>query len=178
MANEVALCRPYNVSADVFSFAMVSYEMLSLQKPYDGWTREMHTQLVCHGGVRPDTSNCVCPIPLEMTLLLQLAWHQNSSQRPTTDQIVSQLSVFTEQQHLLLQKQRLELQVAQQQLETQRRTQQELAAAVEAANNRTFYIDMNYQMAPLAPRKMSRQLSDNSIGTIETTSLSSDSMDF
>lgn len=169
MANEVALNLPYNIAADVFSFAMVSYELLSLQKPYDGWTRDMHTSLVCERGLRPDTTNCVCPIPVEMSLILQLAWHGDYTKRPTMSQIATQLDVFTEQQLVILESQQLELQVAQH-LEAHRRSQEECAA-------RAICIDLAYRLAPVAPRKHGRRVSDESIETIETTSLSSESTD-
>lgn len=169
MANEVACNQAYNVSADVFSFAMVSYELLSLQKPYDGWTRDMHTTLVCERGLRPDTANCICPIPVEMSLLLQLAWHGDATKRPTMDQIVSQLEVFKDQQLVMFESQQLELQVAQH-LEAQRRSQEESAA-------RAICIDLAYRLAPVVPSKNIRRHSHESIETIETTSLSSESMD-
>jgi serine/threonine protein kinase len=169
MANEVALNQAYNVSADVFSFAMVSYELLSTQKPYDGWTRDMHTALVCQRGLRPDTTNCVCPITLEMSLLLQLAWHGDSTKRPTTEQVVAQLEVLKEQQLVIFESQQLELQMAQH-LEAQRRSQQEDAA-------RALCIDLAYRLAPFVPDKYGRRPSQESIETIETASLSSKSTD-
>jgi len=173
MANEVAMNQPYNVSADVFSFAMVAYEMLSLQKPYEGWTRAMHTSLVCEGGLRPDTMNCIDPIPLEMNLLLQLAWHGDATKRPTMEQIRIQLELFMDQQLVILESKQLELQVAQH-LEAQRRSQQESIA-------RALYMDMvdlAWKFAPFPPIKHKRKSSTESIETIETTSLSSESMDF
>eukprot|EP00536_Pseudo-nitzschia_multiseries_P001554 jgi/Psemu1/181197/e_gw1.19.165.1 len=55
MAPEVAINQPYNTSSDVYSWAIVSYELLSLEKPFDGWTRDLHEDLVCKRGVRPET---------------------------------------------------------------------------------------------------------------------------
>ncbi len=174
MANEVAMNQPYNVSADVFSFAMVAYEMLSLQKPYDGWTRAMHTSLVCERGMRPDTIHCIDLIPLEMDLLLQLAWHRDSTKRPTMHQIVTQLEVFIDQQLVILESKQLELQVAQH-LEAQRRSQQESVARALY----TEMVDLACKLAPYPPpTKHRRKGSFDSIETIETTSLSSESMDF
>lgn len=178
MANEVAMNQSYNVSADVFSFAMVSYELLSLQKPFDGWTRAMHTALVCHRGLRPDMIHCIDPIPLEMSLLLGLAWHGDCTQRPTMDQILSQLELFIDQQLVILESKQLELQVAQH-LEAQYRSEQEEIART------TFYLEnTTFKGSPPPTSIMSvtkhhrRRNSSDSIETIETTSLSSDSMDF
>jgi len=170
MATEVAMNHPYNISADVFSFAMVSYELLSLQKPYDGWTRDMHTALVCEGGLRPDTSNCACPIPMETSMLLELAWHADPTRRPSMDQIISQLEVLKGQQLVIIESKHLELQVAQH-LEAQRISHEESIA-------RAYCIDMAYKLAPSPLEKYERRYSKESFETIETTSLSSDSMDF
>lgn len=54
MAPEVACHQAYNISADVYSWAMVCYEILTLEKPYDHFNREMHDALVCRQGVRPE----------------------------------------------------------------------------------------------------------------------------
>lgn len=168
MANEVALHLPYNLSADIFSFAMVSFEMLSLQKPYDGWTRDMHTSLACERGLRPDTSNCLWPIPLDMCLLLERAWHSDPSQRPSVDQIFAQLEAMKDAHFLLLESQHLQqLQVAHH-LEAQRRAQEEALA-------RAIFIE-NYHSAPSPPMKLKRSLSSDSMETIETTSLSGESI--
>lgn len=94
MSPEVALNQPYNVSTDAYSFAMVSYELLTLQKPFDGWTTEMHTQMVCIGGARPNTRNWLCGIPLEVDLLLQVAWQTHPSNRPSMKRIHERLEIL------------------------------------------------------------------------------------
>ena len=181
MAPEVALHQPYNVSADVYSWAMVCYEMLSLEKPFDGWTRDMHSNLVCGRGMRPDTINCLGNVSFDMRVLLEHAWSAIPSKRPAVPAIVAQLQFMVEQEVLVMEERQLKEQLSLR-LEQQRRIEQlrqhEEVAAVAAA----MYIDMQYfppaHPHPHAHRKHFRSRSCESIETIETTSLSTDSLDF
>jgi serine/threonine protein kinase len=157
MAPEVALHQPYNIAADVYSWAIVSYEMLSLQKPFNNWTRDMHANLVCSRGVRPDTA--ASAIPLDMRVFLEHAWQTSASERPTVSNIAAQLQCFNEQQLLILEEQQLQRQCVQ--LEVQAAT--------------AMYIDMTYCMSSNPQRKLYRSHSMDSIETIETSSLSGDS---
>jgi len=111
MAPEVATTQPYTVSADVYSWSIVAYELLSLHKPYNGFTKEEHTKLVCQQGYRPDlrlgvvaldpvgggetcsttTTGCAGSIPSEMQALLQESWCTLPHHRWTMAQINSQL---------------------------------------------------------------------------------------
>jgi len=101
MATEVACHSPYSTSADVYSWAMVAYEILTLEKPFAGWTRDMHSQLVCGRGVRPDidlvpvnTTNSV-----HLTKLLVSAWDQRPHCRPTMAAVQATVCEL-EQDHL------------------------------------------------------------------------------
>lgn len=78
MAVEVACHRRYNVSADVYSWAMVCYEVLTHTKPFAGWTREMHQNLVCGRGLRPE----VHQLPADLAALLRACWSQHAHERP------------------------------------------------------------------------------------------------
>jgi serine/threonine protein kinase len=178
MAPEVARHQHYNVSADVYSFGMVSFELLSLEKPFDGWTRDLHSEFVCTRGLRPEINNTLHPIPAEMKMILEQAWSSVPSNRGTMAQIgvqlrfleAKQVSYLAEQQlHIEFQKQQ------QQQLHAQQLSMAAAAALSTTAPNR-FYVDMSYCMSPSPPRKHHRCMSvDDSIGTIETGSLSADS---
>jgi Protein tyrosine and serine/threonine kinase len=53
MAPEVILHNRYNLKADVYSWAMVTWELLLLQKPYYKYSKDQHLLLVCEGGDRP-----------------------------------------------------------------------------------------------------------------------------
>ncbi|KAL7564719.1 hypothetical protein ACA910_010134 [Epithemia clementina (nom. ined.)] len=100
MAVEVACHQHYNVSADVFSWAMVAYEVLTCNKPFAGWTREMHADLVCRRGMRPDLNPTSEPgggdIPAGMHPLMQACWDQDPYQRPPMRAVVSQVGYVWE----------------------------------------------------------------------------------
>lgn len=132
MAPEIALSQSYNLSADVYSLAMVSYEMLSLQKPFEGWTRDMHTAFVCTQGLRPDTSNCLIGIPFGMRILLEQSWHTNPSIRPTMPGILGEVHAMEEQQLLKVNDMQLQMMELSRQMEIAK-AQQEAAAVAEFA---------------------------------------------
>eukprot|EP00727_Mastigamoeba_balamuthi_P013455 m51a1_g8732 putative sh2 domain-containing protein (481) ;mRNA; r:11788-13612 len=60
-APEVLLLRPFDQSADVYSFGLILYEMLTGRTPYDAETPEQLVQVVCDQGVRPDASQVAAP---------------------------------------------------------------------------------------------------------------------
>ena len=180
MAPEVALHQPYNIAADVYSWAMVSYELLGLQKPFHNWTRAMHSEWVCKRGVRPDTSSktVLHPIPLDMCVILDQAWNSHPARRPTVSQISSQLQFLMRRHLLLLGEQQLQIQLSQQ-LEVERQTQHVAAAVLLSATASTaVYMDMSYALAPSAPQKLRRSRSIDSLETIDTSVLSGDSIEF
>lgn len=53
MSSEVLSTRCYNAKADVYSWAMVSYELLTLQKPFSVGSIEQHRKAVCDRAQRP-----------------------------------------------------------------------------------------------------------------------------
>lgn len=110
MAPEVVLSQPYNVAADIYSFAMVAYETLTLVKPFNGWTPECHLQHVCHAGVRPDLTCGKVPVPVDMMVLMQHAWHDNPTRRPPLHDIGMQLQLFQQKHQLMLEELRLQQQ--------------------------------------------------------------------
>jgi serine/threonine protein kinase len=88
MAPEVFLGRHYNLKADVYSWTIVLYSMLSLQKPFEDYNAALHRLLVCQEGVRPT----VYPEwPAEIQELCQIGWARSPSDRPTIKQVCAQL---------------------------------------------------------------------------------------
>jgi serine/threonine protein kinase len=85
MAPETVIRTGYNLKVDVYSWAMVLYEMLALKRPYNLYNREVHKILVCEGGQRP----CLEPYwPNEVRDLMARAWEQSPADRPSMTQIL------------------------------------------------------------------------------------------
>lgn len=83
MAPEVALSKPYNLTADVYSFGTMLWEMLSLSKPYDGFNRNMHAEMVVSQGIRPSIP---MSWPFELRNIVERSWSADISQRPSMEQ--------------------------------------------------------------------------------------------
>jgi len=81
MAPEVSLNKPYGYSADVYSFGIMFWEMLSGFKPFAGYSKNMMSTLVVSKGGRP---------PVEerwgssVNEFLNLCWNQDLNKRPTS----------------------------------------------------------------------------------------------
>jgi len=88
MAPEVCLSKPYNTKADVYSYSHVMYEIMSMMKPYDNFTKGMHKTQVVQGGERPEIHP---EWPQVIQDILSQAWHPNLQQRPTMKEIRSRL---------------------------------------------------------------------------------------
>ena len=102
MSCEVATHQPYTVSADVYSYAMVSYEILTLCKPFQGWTRDMHSKLVCARHMRPDLTplamtTTAASRPLTSRLvrpLIEASWSPLPHQRPSMGMVHEQMNMI------------------------------------------------------------------------------------
>ena len=82
MAPEVALSECYNLTADVYSFGLLLWQMCSLELPYDGMSRLDHSIYVVKGNERPllDPS-WSAPV----RILMKRAWEPDPSLRPSMD---------------------------------------------------------------------------------------------
>ena len=93
MAPEVALSQPYHLSADVYSFAILLWEVLSLDKAFGKMSTEQHRAYVVEGDRRPKLS-------LQWSALLQqllaACWNPEPHLRPTMKQIYKSLSAEQE----------------------------------------------------------------------------------
>jgi serine/threonine protein kinase len=179
MAPEVARHEHYNVSADIYSFGMVSYELLSLEKPFDGWTRDMHADLVCQRGVRPDTANTMHPIPVKMKLILEQAWNGNPTCRGTMSYIGAQVQCLESQQIKYVAKLQMEIGLHQQLYQSQQSSPTVIPHLFPTHVLPEFSMGMSsYDVAPTFPIKSGSTMLDDSIGTIDTQSLSTGCEDF
>jgi len=84
MSPEVARSEPYNLTADVYSFGLLLWQVCSLQLPYDGMNRQDHSELVVHGNERPQLDSS-WSTPLR--ILMKRAWEPDPLVRPSMDSI-------------------------------------------------------------------------------------------
>jgi len=94
MSPEILRHDKYNAKADVYSWAMVLYEMLSMSKPYLNYSAEQHKACVCEYGLRPNLSDL--HIPKDLKLILHNSWHQSISERYNMRSIRSDLNRVSE----------------------------------------------------------------------------------
>lgn len=89
MAPEVATNRLYGCKADVYSWSMVFWEMLQLEKPFAPLSKGMHLIMVCELGQRPAISS---DWPSEIESFLRQCWAQEEMERPSMDRACALLS--------------------------------------------------------------------------------------
>ena len=82
MAPEVALNKLYNLSADVYSFGILCWEIFKCEKPYDKMGKSTHHRDVVLGNVRPCTRNLVEDCPKLLINILEECWSENPLTRP------------------------------------------------------------------------------------------------
>lgn len=80
VAPEVSLSEPYNLSADIYSFAILLYELLSLEKAFGNISAEEHKEDVIKNKQRLP---CDKDWPLPVTYLLNACWDPNPLKRPS-----------------------------------------------------------------------------------------------
>lgn len=90
MAPEIVTIGQYNQKADVYSWSMVFYELLTCIKPYVTYTTEDHTTHVCYENERP---NLPFSFPYWIHRTLQNAWDENISKRSTINDVCQHLQV-------------------------------------------------------------------------------------
>jgi len=86
MAPEVADSRPYNNKADVYSFGILLWELLSCKKPYAGLGIDEYYDEVVYGEVRPNIDS---RWHKELADLMIKCWHKEIENRPNSQEIVS-----------------------------------------------------------------------------------------
>ncbi|XP_015865793.2 serine/threonine-protein kinase STY46 [Ziziphus jujuba] len=87
MAPEVINHQPYDQKADVFSFAIVLWELVTAKVPYDSMT-PLQAALGVRQGLRPDLPDNAHPKLLE---LMQRSWDAVPSNRPSFSEIAAEL---------------------------------------------------------------------------------------
>ena len=93
MAVEVIRKEPYNLSADVFSYSILLWEIMALTKPYEGLLGNQVKESVSLFGERPSVPRSW---PVAIRRLLRRGWSESISNRPTMDEIHKTLSKVLE----------------------------------------------------------------------------------
>jgi len=136
-----------------------------------------------------------CPNTNDMAMLLQSAWCGNPHQRPTMGELSARLTYLQDQQLLVIEEQQFQQHLAelqaQEEFQKQQQQQEHLRMQQQQQQQQQQYQFQMEQEAlaaaaaqyieiPVPPpkRSMRRSNSLDSIGTIETSSLSADSVDF
>lgn len=84
MAPEVALCRHYDQRCDIFSLAIVLWELWSLKKPYSKMNRRQIQERVICGGERPKV-NASWPDQIQDSI--KQCWAEDPELRPTLESV-------------------------------------------------------------------------------------------
>lgn len=88
MAPEVVLCKPYGLSADIYSFAIALHEIFSCQIPFELYDIREHLERVVKRNTRPKIPKSW---PGYLKKLLVSAWSPNIPERPNFQRIKSLL---------------------------------------------------------------------------------------
>jgi len=88
MAPEVANKLPYNLSADIYSFGIILWEIVSMDIPFDGFSIKMLYDMVANWGKRPE---CHPSWPAELQTLMKNCWDASRGRRPPFSKVVDVL---------------------------------------------------------------------------------------
>jgi serine/threonine protein kinase len=91
MAPEVIANGKYTEKADVFSFGVIMWELVSRELPYNGMNSVQVSVAVLTKAYRPPIPRNT---PAEYAKLIEEAWHQEPSKRPSFEYIVEKLTAM------------------------------------------------------------------------------------
>mmetsp|Transcript_3486 Transcript_3486/g.4714 ORF Transcript_3486/g.4714 Transcript_3486/m.4714 type:complete len:420 (+) Transcript_3486:132-1391(+) len=88
MAPEIANKLPYNLSADVYSFGIILWEIVSMDIPFDGFNVKMMIEMVANWGERPKLQDSW---PADLQTLMKNCWDANRRRRLPFSKVVDSL---------------------------------------------------------------------------------------
>ena len=80
MAPEVFKSVPYNYSCDVYSFSVLLWEMMAMERAYSAYGLKQHQERVLLGGRRPRVNE---KWPASVQDAMQKGWSEDTSVRPS-----------------------------------------------------------------------------------------------
>lgn len=83
MAPEVALKKPYNLTADIYSLGILIWMIYTLKVPYANYSRDSLHERIYSGRERPDIHS----MSKRMRAFFSLSWHQNLYERPRCEKL-------------------------------------------------------------------------------------------
>lgn len=88
MGPEVALGEPYNLSADIYSFAILFWELCALEKAFGKLSQDEHKKVVIQGTERPPLKREWGP---EICSIMENCWNRNPRERMNAKDLYKQL---------------------------------------------------------------------------------------
>ena len=80
--------KPYNLKTDVYSWAMIMWNVLALEPPFALYTEQMIIDRVCNRGYRPKVFSTWSA---RMSKTIRLSWSANINERPSFSEISAEL---------------------------------------------------------------------------------------
>lgn len=92
MAPEVLTSSKYSIKADVYSFGIVMYEVITREVPYKGKKQEEIRTQVTMNSLRPDLKLIPPSCPPKLVTLMTLCWKDDPEKRPSFSAILDLLN--------------------------------------------------------------------------------------
>lgn len=86
MSPENALCKPYGKPTDVYSFGILLWEILALERPFNKLSHEAHAKEIIMNGKRPQIPK---KWPVYIKTVISESWADDPSKRPDFQRICS-----------------------------------------------------------------------------------------
>lgn len=90
MAPEVFESSDYNEKVDVYSFAMLLYEVIAKEPPFDD-ANPTRIPFMVASGMRPSLEKCPPASPEYLVALMQMCWEHEAGDRPSFQKVVALL---------------------------------------------------------------------------------------